>query len=145
MPALMTWLLGILGALVVAEVAIVASLMRQRAEGPDEGSDEADQTTETAEAEEADEGIEPLDLSYAAKVVTREDGETVGESVGLADGRVIVKDSGTFYAVPQAQVAESGEGLVAQGVDWDRAREVGGEWADDHHDPMEFDADGMPQ
>lgn len=138
MPALMTWLLGILGALVVAEVAVVASLLRQRAEGGDAEADTDDGTDDETE-------IEPLDLSYAARVVTREDGETVGESVGLADGQVIVKDADTFYAVPEAKVAESGEALVAEDVDWDRAREVGDDWADDHHDPMEFDADGMPQ
>lgn len=141
MPALMTWLLGILGALVVAEVAVVASLLRERAETDDEADAEAGTDDGTDEETE----IEPLDLSYAAKVVTREDGETVGESVGLADGQVIVKDADTFYAVPKAKVAESGEALVAEGVDWDRAREVGDDWADDHHDPMEFDADGMPQ
>lgn len=137
MPALMTWLIGILGALVVAEVVVVASLLRRRSA---DGEGESD-----AGGDDDEEEIEPLDLSYAARVVTREDGETVGESVGLTDGRVIVKGADTFYAVPQAKVAESGEALVAEDVDWDRAREVGGDWADDHRDPMEFDGDGMPR
>lgn len=97
-----------------------------------------------AKAKDRD-GPPPLDLTYVARVVTGTDGERIGESLCLAGDRVIVKDEEGFLAVPVAQVAESGEDLVVRDVDWDRARRLGGDWAKEHHDPIELDDEGMPR
>lgn len=135
MPDILISLSLLLVALVAAEGYVLFRL-REGSESEDEAAD--------PEGEEEEE-IEPLDLTYVARVVEREDGEEIGESVCVADERVIVKSPEGFYAVPVANVAESGESLVAADVDWDRARDVGGDWAEDHHDPMEYDGEGLPR
>lgn len=93
----------------------------------------------------SDDGPGELDLTYVARVVTGDDGERIGESLSVADDHVIVKDPEGFLAVPLAQVAESGEGLVVSDLDWEAARARGGDWAKEHEDPLEFDGDGMPR
>lgn len=139
MPILVTALLVLLVVLVAAEIAVVHRLR-------DEGStEETSSSEETADGDdEPTEEVEPLDLSMVARVVTRGDGEEVGESLCVEDGEVIVKGDDGFYAVPQAKVAESGEQLVAEGVDWEQARDEGGDWADRNNDPLAFGDDGMP-
>lgn len=92
-----------------------------------------------------DDGPGELDLTYVARVVTADDGERIGESLSVAGDHVIVKDPEGFLAVPLAQVAESGDGLVVRDLDWDAARARGGDWAKEHEDPLEFDGDGMPR
>lgn len=93
----------------------------------------------------SDDGPGELDLTYVARVVTGDDGERIGESLSVADDHVIVKGPEGFLAVPLAQVAESGEGLVVRDLDREAARARGGDWAKEHEDPLEFDGDGMPR
>lgn len=146
MPILVTGLLILLAVLVVAEIAVVYRLRESGSTAETRSSDdaEADEDVEADEAADDAQDVEPLDLSMVARVVTRGDGEEIGESLCVEDGEIIVKGDDGFYAVPQAKVAESGEQLVAEDVDWDQARDEGGSWAEQNNDPMSFGDDGMP-
>lgn len=115
--------------------------------GPDEASDSRAERSASERGSDggSDDGPGELDLTYVARVVTADDGERIGESLSVAGDHVIVKDPEGFLAVPLAQVAESGEGLVVSDLDWDAARARGGDWAKEHEDPLEFDGEGMPR
>lgn len=90
-----------------------------------------------------DEHVNPN--TYLARFVEETDGEEVGETVGVDDDAIVVKDGDTFYALPLDQVIEEEERLVATDeIDWEAAEEAGEDWESGQEDRVEYDDEGMP-
>jgi hypothetical protein len=144
----------ILGALVVyavregllgSEEAATAGSAAEPDEAEDEEDDEpAPLTDPTALRVRIDEdGVNPN--TYLARFLEEQDGEEVGETVGITDDALVVKDGDDFLALPLEDVIEEEERLVAgDDVDWDAAAEAGEEWASGEEDRVEYDDEGMP-
>ncbi|MEK6975657.1 MAG: DUF5749 family beta-barrel protein [Candidatus Thermoplasmatota archaeon] len=72
--------------------------------------------------------VDPLLVKFA-----RHDGSVVGETVALDGDRLILKQAGTFKAVPRAQAEVRGEDVVITGaVDWSQAAVDGAAWHASH-------------
>src|SRR5688500_12396608 len=65
--------------------------------------------------------VHPLLVKFA-----RHEGSVVGETVAIDGDRLIVKQAGSFKAVPVAQAAVQGDDVVITGpVDWAAAEKAG--------------------
>ena len=68
--------------------------------------------------------VHPLLVKFA-----RHEGSIVGETVAIDGDRLIVKQAGTFKAVPVAQAKVEGDDVVLSGaIDWPAAEKAGAEW-----------------
>ncbi|HJQ93884.1 MAG TPA: DUF5749 family beta-barrel protein [Candidatus Thermoplasmatota archaeon] len=68
--------------------------------------------------------VHPLLVKFA-----RHEGSIVGETVAIDGDRLIVKQAGSFKAVPVAQAAVEGDDVVLTGaIDWAAAEMAGAEW-----------------
>ena len=68
--------------------------------------------------------VHPLLVKFA-----RHEGSIVGETVAIDGDRLIVKQAGSFKAVPVAQAAVQGDDVVITGaIDWPAAEKAGAEW-----------------
>jgi hypothetical protein len=71
---------------------------------------------------------EPAVHPFLAKFA-RHEGNVVGEVVAVSGGRLILKQSGAFKAVPLAQASEdSGEVILTGDIDWNSALAEGKAW-----------------
>lgn len=72
----------------------------------------------------ADGPVHPLLVKFA-----RHEGSIVGETVALDGDRLVLKQAGTFKAVPAAQARVDGDDVVLEGeIDWAAAERAGQEW-----------------
>lgn len=68
--------------------------------------------------------VHPLLVKFA-----RHEGSIVGETVAIDGDRLIVKQAGSFKAVPVTQAKVEGDDVVISGsVDWAAAEKAGAEW-----------------
>ncbi|MEA3165423.1 MAG: hypothetical protein QOJ26_275 [Thermoplasmata archaeon] len=68
--------------------------------------------------------VHPLLVKFA-----RHDGSIVGETVAIDGERLILKQAGSFKAVPVAQAAVVGDDVVLTGmIDWAAAEQAGRAW-----------------
>jgi hypothetical protein len=68
--------------------------------------------------------VHPLLVKFA-----RHDGSIVGETVAIDGERLILKQAGSFKAVPVAQAAVVGDDVVLTGtIDWVAAEAAGSAW-----------------
>lgn len=85
---------------------------------------------------------------YIARFLKDEEGKTLGESVSVASGRVIVKEGGNTYAslpLDAVKPASDGVGLSLVGsVDWGEARKLGEEWRAKSFKVITYTPDELP-
>lgn len=68
--------------------------------------------------------VHPLLVKFA-----RHEGSIVGETVAIDGDRLIVKQAGSFKAVPIAQATVEGDDVVLAGpIDWAAAEQAGAAW-----------------
>src|SRR5688572_2834858 len=68
--------------------------------------------------------VHPLLVKFA-----RHEGSIVGETVAIDGDRLIVKQAGSFKAVPIAQAEVQGDDVVLKGtIDWAAAEQAGAAW-----------------
>ena len=68
--------------------------------------------------------VHPLLVKFA-----RHEGSIVGETVAIDGDRLIVKQAGSFKAVPVAQAKVEGDDVVLTGaIDWPAAEQAGAAW-----------------
>lgn len=68
--------------------------------------------------------VHPLLVKFA-----RHEGSIVGETVALDGDRLILKQAGTFKAVPVAQAEVKGDDVLLTGlIDWAAAAQAGAAW-----------------
>lgn len=86
------------------------------------------------------------DTELISRFVLDASGERLGETMTIADGEVILKRDGEFYAVaPDAIIEKDGTLLADANIDWNEARKAGKAWEDENLDRMEYDDTGMPK
>jgi len=85
---------------------------------------------------------------YIARFVTDESGKTLGESVSVTGGRLIVKEgTNTYASVPldAVKTGSDGVGLTLTGeVDWTEARRLGEEWRAKSFKVITYTPDELP-
>lgn len=82
---------------------------------------------------------------YMAQWVYDTAGARVGETLGVAGDRVILKSGAEFKAVPLGQVRiEGGRLLAAADIDWADAVSRGEAWRAGGERAIRYDAQGMP-
>lgn len=130
-----TWLL-LFGALALLGYIVSVNMKTRKAvavEGP------AMPGTTPAEADSS---------GYIARFLTDDSGKTLGESVSVASGRVIVKEGGSTYAslpLDAVKPASDGVGLQLVGtVDWAEARRLGEEWRAKSFKVITYTPDELP-
>jgi len=92
------------------------------------------------------EGEELTDV--LSRFVEDQQGDRIGETVGMDGDLVIVKasDQAAYKAIPRKHLVRSGETFKVQGVvSWGEAERLGAEWKERQHRVVEYQADELPE
>lgn len=71
-------------------------------------------------------------------------GERAGESIAVADDRLVLKRGAGFAAVPLERVLVKDDALSVRDVDWTEAERAGEAWKSAHESRVEYDDQGNP-
>lgn len=77
------------------------------------------------------------DEDFLLKFVVNMDGERIGETVSMDEGRVIVKKGSEFFAFNKEDFENRFGDLVLKDVDWTVAKALGENWKKKHYSPLE--------
>ncbi len=78
---------------------------------------------------------------YIGKFV-KHDNTDIGESIGVGDKRVIIKNPENIMSIPIEAIIENAQNIIVGDFDREEALRLGKEWAD-QKDILVFDENGM--
>ncbi len=85
------------------------------------------------------------DTELISRFVLDTEGNSLGETLTVTEGEVVIKREDGFYAVPPDAILEKSGTLLADGnINWEKAKDAGTRWEEENLDRMEYNEEGMP-
>ena len=83
-----------------------------------------------------------LDSHYYIGKFVKQDNTDIGESIGVGDKRIIIKNPENIMSIPIEAIIENAQNIIVGDFDKEEALRLGKEWAD-QKDILVFDENGM--